>query len=205
MFAVEYIALGVVTALILGATAFDVVTTDAITGSTELDDDGTVCVRVGGELVYADPIGLAKGAGMDRQAYALARCVYSEASGQTIVRRAVAHAIVNYARAHGRTLLKLLTDVTNDGTGDGYFGRQDQGRYAATSRDPDDECRRIAASVVAGDDEDPTDGAQQWDSPNAYGSSSRADEIEERRIAAGNEKVLLAGVNESVIRFWRPT
>jgi hypothetical protein len=202
--AIEYIALGVVSLLILGATAFDVATTGAaITGSTELDGDGTVCVRIGDDLVYADPVGLAKGVGLDRQAYALARCIQSEATGERIVRRAVAHVVLNYARAHGRTPLKLLTD--SNGAGAGYFGRQDQGRYAATSRDPDDECLELAVLVVNGYDEDPTGGAQQWDSPNAYKTAGRAEEIEDRRLAAGNEKVLLPGVSERVIRFWRPT
>jgi hypothetical protein len=204
MIAAEFLIFGVVALLVLGAATLDTVTTPAIAGPTTLDDDGTVCTEVAGELVPADPAGLAKGAGLDRQAYALARCIQSEASGATIVRRAVGHAVRNYCRAHGRTPLKLLTDVNGGRAGDGYFGRQDQGRYAATSRDPDDECRELAAAIVAGDDDDPTDGAEQWDSPQAYSSAGRADEIEARRLDAGNEKVILPGVRESVIRFWRP-
>lgn len=203
--AVEYLFLGAVALLVVGATMFDVVTTDAITGRTTLDGDGTVCVEVAGELVLASPAGLAKGAGVDRQIYALARCIQSEANRDRDVRRAVAHAVQNYCRAHGRTIARLLTDVKNEGPGHGFFGRQDQGRYAATSKDPDDECLEVAALVVLGFDDDLTGGAEQWDSPQSYkGDPGQADATEARRIKAGNEKVLIAGVSESVIRFWRP-
>lgn len=184
---------------------------------TSLLDDGTVTVD--GETP-ADPQALAAGQGQDTNVYALARALHSEqAGGPRIAREGVAWAIVNEARHVGRSVLSLVTRAgrvnksTNiwvpHPTGNGFFGEQAQGRYCATSRDADVEAYEIAAGVLGGDIDDPTGGARQFDSPNAFGkqagtTSEGAEATAARRIAAGNELVTLPGVPESELRFWRP-
>jgi hypothetical protein len=186
-----------------------------LAGPTSLLDDGTVTAD--GETP-ADPEALALGAGVELQRYALARAVQSEnGSGPRIVLEAVAWAIVNQARATGHTVAQLVTRAgrkvsgvwTPHPTGNGRFGRQAQGRYCATSQDPEARALEVADDVLSGVVDDPTGGARQFDSPAAFGvqegtTAAGADETAARRIAAGNVEVLLPGVPESTIRFWRP-
>lgn len=186
---------------------------------TSLLDDGTVTVD---GSTPADPLGLAAGRGVDPSVYALARTLHSEqAGGPRIAREGIAWAIVNEARHVGKTVLALVTRAGRspklpDGTrgpwvphptGNGHFGRQNQGRYAATSRDADDEAYEIAAGVLGGDIEDPTGGARQFDDVAAFGAqagttAADADKVAADRIAAGNELVQLPGAPS--LRFWRP-
>jgi hypothetical protein len=210
-----------------GAVAWSIVSAaEPIYGPTSLLDDGTVTANGEGP---ADPEGLAAGAGVEVNRYALARALHSEqAGGPRIARVGVAWAIVNEARAVGRSVLSLVTRagrrpkyVGVDGavtygawtphpTGNGFFGKQSQGRYCATSRDPNADDFEVADDVLSGRVDDPTGGARQFDSPDAFGvqegtTAEGADETAARRIAAGNELVLLPGVPESTLRFWRPT
>lgn len=198
-----------------GAVVASIVSAPApIVGSTDVLDDGTV----GFEGVPAAPAALAAGAGVEPNRYALARVVQSElGSGPRVAREGIAWAVVNEARARGMSVLALVTRAgrkvngawTPHPTGDGFFGRQAQGRFVASSQDPGAAALEVADGVMSGEIEDPTDGARQFDSPKAFGvqegtTAAGADEVAARRIAAGNELVLLPGVPESTLRFWRP-
>ena len=95
-----------------------------------------------------------------------------------------------------------------DGGREWLLGRQAQGRYCATSQDAGSDFS-IAAGVLGGDIDDPTGGARQFDSPKSFGvqagtTAEGADATAQKRIAAGNVEVLLPGVAEKTIRFWRP-
>jgi hypothetical protein len=197
------------------AVAWSVVTAPApLSEPTQLLDDGTVSVD--GETP-ADPLALAAGAGVDPNVYALQRCIESEAGDEAlIVRQAVAWAIVNEARAAGRSVLSLVTRAGKKVAGtwvpnpiaSGHFGRQSQGRYCASSQDAGSDFS-IASGVLSGDIDDPTGGARQFDSPKSFGvqggtTAAGADATAQRRIAAGNVEVLLPGIPERTIRFWRP-
>lgn len=183
---------------------------------TEIDDDGVVCVRNElGELVQADPAALARGARMDPNAYAAARVIESEAGGQPWIGQVgVCWTLVNHARDVGRSVLGVVTRATlksGDAVGDGFFGRQGNPRggyrYVASSQDPSDDAKQTAAAVLAGQIDDPTGGAVNFDAPGAYGAqegtdAGGADTFAENRRAEGKEPFELPGVG--AIRFWRP-
>jgi hypothetical protein len=144
---------------------------------TELRDDG---------LVDGDPFALADAAGMEPNAYALARCLASE-HGQDgdpyLV--AVAWAVRNKADERGVTVIQLLTDGAGT-AGDGMFGEQKAAagtKYASTKVDPSDRHARVAATVIAADDpsSDPTRGATHFYSPKAQDALAA-------RAAAGDER-----------------
>jgi hypothetical protein len=162
---------------------------------TSTNSDGTVCV--GGEP--ADPSALAASAGMDLDTYALARMVESETANLRSLEAstAVAAAALNYA--NGRSIAGILLRATK--RGNGYFGKQDQGRYAASSKDPGP--LAISAALAAQAGQDPTNGADQWDSPWSYATPARADEVAATRTSAGKSKFVLPGVPERKLRFWR--
>jgi len=168
---------------------------------TLLTDDGTVSLD-GDE--GADPRMLARDAGLEIDHYALARMIWSEMAGlPQIALWGVGWAATNEAGARGLTVADLL--LRSSGAGDGFFGRQSQGRFASTAKDPPAAAFAAAAAVLSRDVADPTGGARQWDSPQAYPTEERAAEIAARRIDAGNVKVLLPGVPERKLRFWRRT
>jgi hypothetical protein len=181
---------------------------------THLLDDGTVTVD---GATPANPRALAAGRGLDPNVYALGRALHSEqAGGARIAREGIAWAMVNQARHVGRSVLDLVTRAGRKvggawvphPTGNGHFGRQNQGRYVATSRDADAEAYEIAAGVLAGTIDDPTGGARQFDDVSAFGAqagttAADADRVAADRIAAGNELVQLPGAPD--LRFWRPT
>jgi hypothetical protein len=188
---------------------WQVVTAPApLEGPTVILDDGTVSVD---GVTPADPRALAAGAGqgLDPNVYALARAITSEqGSRYPAARVGVAWVIVNEARARGLSVLALVTRSKH--AGDGFFGRQSQGRYVATSQDPDADAVNVATDVLSGMTDDPTGGARNFDSPGAYGvqdgtTAAGADAFAAKRAAEGKELVLLDGVPESVVRFWRPT
>jgi hypothetical protein len=171
-----------------------------LTGPTTLLPDGTVSID---GVNPADPQALATAANWDIDTYSLARMIRSEAGGQKLIaQQAVGSVALNHARDTGQTITEVLLRATR--AGNGYYGRQDQGRYASTSRDPADSYLQLASDLISGVITDPTNGARQWDSPNAYADASKADTVAATRIAAGNEKVLLPGVPEATFRFWRP-
>ena len=109
---------------------------------------------------------------------------------------AVMWATRNHSVARGISIPGVLLHA--NGTGRGYFGKQDQGRYAATSQDSTSTSRALATAVALGVGTDPTGGAQQWDSPQSFtdwngSSSAKADEVAAARVAAGNALVTLPG------------
>ena len=175
---------------------------------TKLTADGTVSLD---GTTPADPALLAGDAGLDLHTYALARMIESETGGlATSAKLGVAWATRNHADAVGQTVAALLLHATHPAA-NGYFGKQNQGRYASTSRDPTAASLNAAESVMAGLFLDPTGGADQWDSPGAYRddtssgetATDKASRVAQARLDAGKEMVLLDGVPESKIRFWR--
>ena len=74
-----------------------------------------------------------------------------------------------------------------------------------------DTCIRVATSVLAGDELDPTGGADQWDSPWSYtanvktgeSAADKAARVAQDREDAGKVLVLVDGVPERHLRFWR--
>lgn len=160
--------------------------------------DGTVSL----DGKPADPQALADADMVDIDTYALARMVESEAGVLSATGKlGVAFAAVNFARSAGKTMSELLLKAK--GSANGYFGQQDQGRYAATSRDPGQSAYDAAIAAMSGLNPDPTGGADQWDSPWAYSDPARADVVAAARRAAGKVKVVLDGVPERKLRFWR--
>ena len=169
--------------------------------------DGTVSVD---GLTPADPASLAAAADLDLDTYALARMVEAEAGGiGQSGKLGVAFAAVNHAEIAGKTIAALL--VRSTGAGNGYFGRQDQGRYATTSRDPSAAALDAATQVTSRAVADPTGGADQWDSPWSYKDdpvtgetgTAKAARVAAARVAAGKELVTLADVPARKLRFWR--
>ena len=171
---------------------------------TKLNADGTVTIDGTNPI---DPEVLARDAGLSVEELALARMVQSEAGTlPQAARIGVAYAALRHSAGAGG-IAKVLTH--SSGAGDGFFGRQDQGRYAATSQDHTAASLAAAQAALNGSIADPTGGADQWDSPQSYPSDDDSTSAEkaaataDRRMAAGKEVVLIDGVPERKIRFWR--
>lgn len=143
---------------------------------TELRDDG---------LVDGDPFALADAAGMEPNAYALARCLASE-HGQDpdVYLQAVGWAVRNKATERGVMVIQLLTDGAGT-AGDGMYGEQKSAagtKYASTKVDPSNRHARVAAEVILADPStDPTGGATHFYSPAAQDSLAA-------KAAAGDER-----------------
>lgn len=195
---------------------------EPLTEPTLLSDDGTVCVIKDGELQAADPRALAKGMGMDGDgnAYALARVIPSEAGGLSRADQiGVCWTVINHAREAGLSVLDLVTRAKVkdsdgdrvDGAGAGYFGKQGDPaggyRYVSTAQDSTDDSRELAAACLAGDVEDNTDGAVNFDAPGAYGVQDGTDEggadtFAANRAKEGKVQAAVAG-SSGRVRFWR--
>lgn len=216
----EFIYAGSVFAVLLAATVvMRAAAEDPIVEPTLLSDDGTACVIRDGELVAADPAALAAGMGMEPSAYALARVIPSEAGGLPRADQiAVAWVVRNGARESGVTVLRKITRATVKlegervaGAGDGFFGRQGDPtggyRYVSSAQDSTEASREIAAAVMDGDIEDPTDGAVNFDAPGAYGVQEGTDEggadtFAANRRSEGKELADVAG-SSGRVRYWR--
>jgi hypothetical protein len=193
----------VVIALVIGLTSS---IASVVLHATKLLADGTVSLD---GTNPAAPKALADAAGLDVDTLALARMITSEAGGlPTIGKLAVAFATLTHAAAAKKTLSALL--LHSNGAGDGYFGRQSQGRYAATSHDHTAAALAAAQAAIGGEVDDPSDGSDQWDSPHAYRddpvkgtAEEQAAAVEQARLDAGKEQVTIAGISPTVIRFWR--
>lgn len=136
-----------------------------------------------------------------RDVHSLARMIESEAGGTPeIAMRGVAHAAMNHAA--GRS----ITDVLTHGTGgaNGHYGPQEEGRYASTAKEPSPASIKIAQEVLSGKSTDPTGGAVQWDSPQAYADPERAHVVAASRASEGKHIVTLPGVPASTFRFYAP-
>ncbi|MFL5381301.1 MAG: hypothetical protein ACJ8GN_02120 [Longimicrobiaceae bacterium] len=159
---------------------------------TELRDDG---------LVDGDPFALADAAGMDPNAYALARCLASE-HGQDADAYlvAVAWAVTNKAAERGVTVIQLLTDGAGS-AGDGMFGEQKSAagtKYASTRVDPSERHAQVATAVISGTLFDPTGGATHFYSPKAQ------DQLAAKAAAGDTRYAKYAGKDAAFIdRTWR--
>ncbi len=211
-------ALAVLLTLVI-ASVVKTAVVEPISEPTLLSDDGTACVISAGELVAADPAALAKGAGMEANAYALARVIPSEAGGLPRADQVgVAWVVINEARRLGRSVLDLVTRARVkvdgervDGAGAGYFGKQGDSvggyRYVSTAQDSNETSREIATACMTGDIDDPTGGAVNFDAPGAYGvqegtDADGADEFAANRTKEGKEEVDVPG-SSGRVRFWR--
>jgi hypothetical protein len=188
-----------------GAVALGTVLAEVIVRRTQLTPDGTVSLD---GVTPAAPVALADAAALDVDTYALARMVESEAGGLPEAGKiGVAFATITHASNAGKTVASLLLRST--GAGNGYFGQQAQGRYAATSKDPSAAAIDAASKATGGVIDDPTGGADQWDSPWSYRdhptetAQEQADRVAQARTDAGKAMVLVEGVPEHKLRFWR--
>ena len=198
---------GGVVALALAAGAGVVVVT--ILRGTKLLPDGTVSLD---GVNPADPGELAAAAGLTLDEYALARMVNGEAGGVPVAGQVgVAWACRTFAERKRKPQSVAALLLHSAGAGNGYFGSQNQGRYATTAKDPTPASIRVATSVLAGDELDPTGGADQWDSPWSYtanvktgeSAADKAARVAQDREDAGKVLVLVDGVPERHLRFWR--
>jgi hypothetical protein len=162
-------------------------------------------------VVPGSPDQLAAQAGLDVEAYSLARAISSEEGrSSAAIKVAVGWSIRNYAAKHGRTITAQVTRANNSDHA-GSYGTQkdidpsspDQGksdRYCSTALDPYDQDGQIAAGILSGAIPDTTNGADQFDRP---AGEKNPDQIAQNRIDAGAVQVDVAGVDGDAIRFWR--
>jgi hypothetical protein len=157
-------------------------------------------------LVAADPVGLARAAGVPLDAYALASAMQSEESSE-LGRLAVGRAVWNEV---GGDRSKIFSKLAPHGR----FGRQDKNGYADTRHPPTARTILLAREVIEGRVPDVVRGAVQWDAPaaqdRAHASYLRdpehhpprrsAAEVAARRIADGMTLVRVPGVPDT--RFW---
>lgn len=155
----------------------------------------------------------------DREVEALARVIASEAGGEPwAVQVAVAFGTINEARTrarHGTSIRGWAFDGTVHNLvtyPDGQYGPQNRGAYCSTARAASAANTSLAADVIAGRVPDLTQGAQQYDSPQAQrallargtpGYTKTPEEVADARIASGNALVLIPGVPEERFRMWR--
>ncbi len=136
--------------------------------------------------------------------FTLATVLASEAGGlHPLAKVAIAHAVKNMARKRGISVFKLIAP-------DGRYGSQ-QGRHASSKRAPSLADLEIAEAVEAGKLADPSDGAIQWDSPDAQrallargepGYQKTPETVAEERRAKGRRLVILPGLAENQFRMW---
>lgn len=183
---------------------------DPVTGTVKRTSDVCTFTLVDG-VVQEEPQALADAAGVTLDVFALATVIQSEgASLPEAGRHAIGWAVRNAAGDMTGVFHKLTSAPARAA---GKFGSQNLGRYAATSRPPMrvnvDLAKRIAAE---GYDDDPTGGADQFDSPDAQdalvkagtkGYKKSSAEVAADRITAGKEEVLIDGVPRGKLRLWR--
>ena len=174
--------------------------------------------------VEASPQRLAAEAGLDIEAYTLARFLGSEiASGNNKEKVAVAWTIKNTKNRRGWTFLKLATETTRYGNR-GQYGSQEHGRFASTSRDPTAHDAEIAKMVLSGKVADPTAGATKWFDPETQRIMNKkrpcgvprtgedkkkacyraVDTIIREWEADKSERVAVSGTNAKKLMFFRP-
>jgi spore germination cell wall hydrolase CwlJ-like protein len=139
---------------------------------------------------------------------ALARGIASEAGGEPrAVQVAVGWAIQNLSLARGKSIYRAARGTADEWGSQGSGGREFSSRLHPNAKHLD-----IARAVLSGDEPDPTGGATQFDSPRAQRAllKSRPDiykktpeQVAAARRADGKVMVLLAGIPEDQIRFWR--
>jgi hypothetical protein len=165
-------------------------------------------------IIDTPPSDLAAADGVDVEVESLARVGQSEESS-TAGRTAVMWACKNMAAKRGLTITALVTNAKHkekhtdeDGkvtygpnsiTPDyhGLYTMDLVGKYCSTWRTPTQETLQLAKDILAGNIDDPTEGATKWDAP---GLLSNADDIAARREQEGLRLVLIPGVDKT--RFW---
>jgi len=158
-------------------------------------------------VVWADPSGLARAAGVPLDVYALASCMQSEESTDR-GRLAVGRAAWNAVRGRRDKIVPLLLSS-------GHLGSQTVNPYASTSRPPTSRTLALAGAVAEGRVPDFVDGATQWDNPELqdrlhalYLANPRkypkyrrsSEDVAARRRDAGAREVRVPGVEKT--RFW---
>ena len=159
-----------------------------------------------------DPGELAAAAGLDLETYALARMLASEEGNSTPeVQALVAHAVVNEARAAGKSISAKLLKAKL-ATHSGFFGTQrniEKGtdgydgsdRFASTATDPYEGHAVVAAGVLLGTIPDLTGGARRFD---RTGGETDPDRVARNRRAEGFEIINgledVPGIGD--LRFW---
>jgi hypothetical protein len=164
-------------------------------------------------VVPGTPEELADLAGLDVEAYSLARLIASEEGrSSNSVKAAVAWAVLNHATNSGKSVTALLTHAklaahsgsygTQRNIEEGTPGYNGSDRYASTAADPYEGDGAIAAAVIAGQLADPTNGAEYFDRP---AGESDPDKIAANRAASGLVLADVFGVDADAdgIRFWR--
>jgi len=189
-------------------------TTDPSTGEpytqpTTLNSDGVVTTD--GETPVP-PVALADALGIEPNRYAMARVIMSEVGTlPTAAWYGVGWALRNEAAHRGWSILHLVTRCAvkqPDGSflaidgADGFFGSQHH-RYCSSAQDATDDAVSVADDVISGNVDDPTGGARQWDSPNAFAALGESDDTAKRE-AAGLRAVALPGISINSLRFWVP-
>lgn len=154
------------------------------------------------------PIGDAEPTLVDQEVEALARAIASEAGGESReIQTGVGWAILNESIRRGVTLWSLVRGKT------GNWGPQSANGYVSSAREPTAAQRELARAIMANEVTDPTGGATQFDSPaaqralvarNSPGYVKTPEQVAAARRADGKVLVLLPGVPEDKIRFWRP-
>lgn len=139
---------------------------------------------------------------------ALARGIASEAGGEPrVVQVAIGHAIQNLALARGKSIYRAAR-----GTADEWGSQGSGGREFSSARPYTAKILEVARVVLSGDEPDPTGGATQFDSPRAQRQllkqrpdiyKKTPEQVAAARKADGKVMVLLAGIPEDQIRFWR--
>lgn len=181
---------------------------------------GTAEHRLGQDgWVEADPRGLAEGAGVNLEVYALASMMTSEAGSHEMTMIAVGWAAKNRAATRGESIFRTLTRAgKNNARGlfvahesSGLFAPQNVGpRYASTRKPPTARALELARQIIDDEIADVTDGCTQFDAPTAQdallacatkGYTKTAAQIAEER-SRGADLVMLPGVSQT--RFWRP-
>lgn len=160
-----------------------------------------------------DPAELAAQAGLDLDTYALARMIASEEGNSSReVQALVAHAIVNAARAGGKSISAKLLRAKLP-SHNGFFGTQrniEKGtegydgsdRFASTATDPYEGHAAVALGVLGGTIPDLTGGAERFDRTGGLKDPDRVAanrEAEGFAVVDGLEDI--PGIGD--LRFWR--
>lgn len=171
-------------------------------------------------IIDDDPMILAAQAGMDLDAYSLARVGQSEeGTSSDLAKIAVMWATKNQAKKLGITVTSLVTHPSwkdrNDHSlgrqfpaADNKYSRQTFGKYASTITPPTENTKQLAVRVMQSKVADPTGGATKFDNAATQDALNKinpdkfktSDEIAAKRTAAGMTLIELDGVST---RFWR--
>jgi spore germination cell wall hydrolase CwlJ-like protein len=139
-------------------------------------------------------------------AYALARCMTSEEEGASeLVRTAVCWAIVNRANRKGRS----PTDIIKTKRSYYGYGPQSDGSYVASGKEAAARDVELAGRIVAGEVPDPTEGAEEFDSPSTQDWQYRHGQVSKdsamvaaSRESEGKREVHLPGEDPYKFRLW---